>query len=100
MTWKKGQSGNPAGSPKREDCLTTYLREYIKGADGKDRKKRYRKFVEKVYAQAMEGDRVSQKYIWDRIGGRPSETHIIDTDDGGKFEFIIKREETDTGKSE
>ena len=63
--WEKGQSGNPAGRPKKGEALTDVLRDKV------DKEA----VAEKLISIAMEkGDIVALKYIYDRIDGRPVET--------------------------
>ena len=42
-SWKKGQSGNPKGRPKKADCLTSLLKEEIEKIDPDDKEKRTHK---------------------------------------------------------
>lgn len=71
--WKKGQSGNPNGRPKKGQALTEILAELgnLEGAEGKTRAEL---LAEALWQKALEGDLVAIKYIYDRIDGTPKTT--------------------------
>lgn len=63
--WEPGQSGNPAGRPKKGMALTDILAEKV------DKEA----IAERLIELAMErGDITALKYIYDRIDGKPVET--------------------------
>lgn len=64
-SWKPGQSGNPAGRPKKGETLTDTLRGLV------DRKA----LGEKLVALALEGNVAALKYVYDRVDGMPRQ-HI------------------------
>ena len=75
--FKKGESGNPKGRPKKEVCLTDILREQGELKDveyGGEKITRAEALAKKLYALAMSGDVNAIKYIYDRAEGRPAVT--------------------------
>ena len=78
IQWKKGQSGNPKGRPKKGETLTDLLKEYIVQltdveAGGKVSKVEIKKaFIMKVVQKAInDGDVNCMRMIWDRLEGMP-----------------------------
>jgi ribosomal protein L17 len=75
MPYKKGQSGNPLGRPKKGETPTDLLREKVeipKTAAAKMARKE--KIVEKLISLAEAGDLSALKYLFDRLDGRPKES--------------------------
>ena len=70
--WKKGESGNPRGRPKKKDSLTDALRELLQEACLTDAEKRSwgELFVHSRLRQALKGDAMAAKEIWDRHDGK------------------------------
>ena len=70
--WKKGESGNPRGRPKKKDSLTDALRELLNEACLTDAEKRSwgELFVHSRLRQALKGDAMAAKEIWDRHDGK------------------------------
>ena len=70
--WKKGESGNPKGRPKKQDSLTSLLKEEIKKICPADPEKRTWEelFVRLTLQLAMKGNPTAFKEVWDRIGGK------------------------------
>lgn len=68
MGFKKGQSGNPAGRPKKGEALTDILKAFLDKKDGS--KTRKQQLVERLYDLAMAGEVSAMKYIFDRIDGK------------------------------
>ena len=63
--WEPGQSGNPAGRPPKEQCVTDVLRETVDIQD----------LVNALIEIAIEKkDTVALKYAIDRLDGKPRET--------------------------
>ena len=74
IQYKKGQSGNPKGRPKKEYCLTDILKKQgnIRDVDTGEKKiSRKDAIAQKLWAMAMEGDVNALKYLYDRIDGKP-----------------------------
>ena len=61
--FRKGQSGNPSGRPKKDRGLITALERAV----DKDA------LAERVVSLAMAGDSTLLKYIYDRIEGTPTQ---------------------------
>lgn len=73
MGWKKGESGNPHGRPKKGNTLTEVLLELAELKREGDDKPRKEMLAAKLWDIAIEGDTVAIKYIYDRIDGKPTE---------------------------
>ena len=71
MPFKKGQSGNPNGRPKKGKSLTEAIERGIP----------YDLVVKKLKELVEAGDVAAIKYVCDRVDGRPRETleTIIET---------------------
>ena len=78
--WKPGQSGNPAGS-NRKQRLTAVLHRLL------DKRGQESKFVKVGLAAALEGDFRFWSYLYDRIDGRPP---VAEGDAGEDVEAIIE----------
>lgn len=70
--WKKGQSGNPGGRPKKGICLTTILKDVLRTIHTGDKQKRT--FAELIAiataTQAIKGNPQALKIAWERMEGR------------------------------
>ena len=73
MTWKKGESGNPNGRPKKglawADVLREIADEEVKGKDEKMTK--MDAIARMVFKKAFEGDLGAINILMDRIDGKP-----------------------------
>jgi hypothetical protein len=54
--WKKGQSGNPAGRPKKLQKLETILREELGAIEGEDQEAAIRKIIRNMVKEATSRD--------------------------------------------
>jgi ribosomal protein L17 len=93
MPYKKGQSGNPGGRPKRGETMTDLLREKLEThKTTRDKKTRKEKILEQVITLAEAGDLPAIKYIFDRMDGKPIETIRANLKtDTTNMEKIIKK---------
>jgi hypothetical protein len=64
--WRKGQSGNPKGRPKRSESVTQWIHELSQQVDT-DGMMKGQLVAEAVYAAALSGDMRAAKLILDRI---------------------------------
>lgn len=71
MRWQQGQSGNPAGRPRRGRSLTELLRNYGRGRLVPGGPSRMQELVRVIWERALEGDRYCIKYILEHLEGRP-----------------------------
>ena len=70
--WKKGQSGNPNGRPKKDRCISDILSE--QGLDVTDGKQtNLQLIVSKLYDKAKGGDLKAIDMIFDRLEGKPAQ---------------------------
>jgi hypothetical protein len=70
--FQSGQSGNPAGRPKKGTCLTDILEKKL--TQKKDGIKQRELIADKLIELAIAGDIPAIKYLFDRIDGKPRET--------------------------
>lgn len=109
-TWKKGQSGNPNGPPKKGESLTELMKEYLNGNYGNKEDKPLRKkiFIERVYQLAMKGDPTCMRMMWSYMDGLPVQKIEADVKYGKmsdeeiqeKLEGFIDEFDINTGESE
>jgi len=75
--WKPGQSGNPAGRPKKGECITEILREFAERVEDGDELPRKHRLCERMWNLALHSDSKEANwiacYIIDRIDGKPRE---------------------------
>ncbi len=89
-SWKKGQSGNPKGRPRKADCLTSLLKEEIEKIDPDDQQKRTHKelIVIATMALAKKGNATALKEVWERMDGRT--TNKIEIQDSPNAMLLAK----------
>jgi hypothetical protein len=77
--WKPGQSGNPKGRPKKEDSLTSLLKEEIEKLCPADRENRtWKELVVRATLQlAMKGNGTALKEVWGRHDGKIPQTENL-----------------------
>lgn len=80
--FKKGQSGNPNGAPKKEHSITQTIRDMM------DEKPEIKKALGgKILEMAMKGDITAMKTLWNYIDGMPTQQTEIE----GKMVIEIVR---------
>ena len=85
-SWKKGQSGNPNGRPKKGYSITEWFREMldskpdVKDAIGKS-----------IMKKALEGDTAAQKMVWQYMDGMPSQNLELTGKNGEDIKFVVTR---------
>jgi len=100
--WKKGVSGNPRGRPKKQNSLTTLLREEIAKICPADREKRTWKelLVRATLQLAMKGNATALKEVWERLDGKTLHTGKLQLGgDAGKevrIKVVYQDQEKDT----
>lgn len=80
--FKPGQSGNPAGRPRKPDCLTDALRE-LAGQPGPGGLTHAQRLAAVLWRKAEAGDVRAAALIGDRLEGRPGQRVEVATPDGG-----------------
>ena len=77
--WKKGTSGNPRGRPKKQDNLTSLLKDEIAKICPADREKRtWKELVVRATLQlAMKGNATALKEVWERLDGKTLQTERL-----------------------
>ena len=68
--WKKGESGNYSGRPKKDRALTAALEAAVDKQE----------LADKLVELAMGGDMMAVRYIYDRIEGSPTQRHEVDAE--------------------
>ncbi len=85
-SWKKGQSGNLKGAPKKENSITNLLKEKL----DKD------KFVEKLIELANSGDIRAIQMIYDRSDGKVTDIIKHEGSEDSPIKYIIEVRKLDT----
>ncbi len=90
--WKKGISGNPRGRPKRQDCLTSLLKEEIENICPADRENRtWRELIVRATLQlAMKGNAAALKEVWDRLDGKVMQKEKVELGGADGRKIAIK----------
>ncbi len=87
--FQPGKSGNPGGMVKGSVSLTGLLRKYLAGYAPDQTKQRAQQFIEKIYDQAMAGDKVSQQLIANYVDGKPHTRIELTGADGGSISHVV-----------
>ncbi len=86
--WKKGQSGNPNGRPRKERGLTDELRKQLELRWSDSGRTNRELLVSQLLVVALTGSLDAMKYIFDRFEGRPAQS-LEHTGEGGS-PIVIK----------
>jgi hypothetical protein len=78
--WKKGQSGNPAGRPKREWSMATLIEDALNEIDATSGLNWKQLVVKRLLTLAIGGDMNAIREINDRIDGRAKQSIDISGD--------------------
>lgn len=89
-SFKKNQSGNPKGPPKKEFTKRAFFDAFFSAKDPKTKKTRIEVVLEAYYKNAIEKeDTNTQKHIIDQIYGKAKET--LDANLSGEVNIIINK---------
>ena len=84
-SWKKGQSGNLNGAPKKGYSITAMLKEMLDS----DQDIKY-KLGKVILEKALEGDIAAIKMLWSYIDGLPRQGLEVSTEDAAEVEHIVR----------
>jgi len=91
-TFPKGKTGNPNGRP-REKSLTTQLKEALKQNEKNTGQPYDALLVNRLLERAIsQGDMKAIQMIWERLEGKPKQTHEHSGVDGDPLENSLKVE--------
>jgi len=76
VTYKKGQSGNPRGRPKKGHAMADALRVAL-GKRCDDGKIKRRALAEKVVEMALDGNTEAIKLVFERMDGKVAQTNVL-----------------------
>jgi hypothetical protein len=80
--FRKGQSGNPGGRPKKAESPTAELRRILQMIDESSGKRNSTRVAEMLLAAALKGNIEAIKYIFGRVDGKPVEQQPEGASDG------------------
>ena len=72
--WKKGESGNPNGAPRKENSLNNLLRERLEDIDPDQERSNKDIIADALVALAKTGNLAAIERVWDRIEGKPHQS--------------------------
>ncbi len=73
MTWRKGQSGNPNGRPRKNKAMSEELHRLLQRQSPGKKETNLQVITAKLMALAEAGRLDAIKYICDRLEGRPAQ---------------------------
>lgn len=86
--FKKGQSGNPNGRPKKGYSITEWFREMLNSnPDVRDA------IGKSIVKKALEGDSSAQRLVWNYMDGQPEIKGEIETQITINFHSSLKQDE-------
>ena len=71
--WKKGESGNPNGRPRKNKSLSEELRRVLQERAPDLEQTNLQVIVAKLVEMARDGDKDILRYVFDRLEGRPAQ---------------------------
>ncbi len=99
--WKKGESGNPKGRPKKQDSLTSLLKEEIEKICPADPEKRTWKelIVRRTLQLALKPNSTAFKEVWERHDGKTLQTGKLQLGDadGKQIKITVVYEKDEKG---
>ena len=102
--WKKGVSGNPRGRPKKQDSLTSLLREEIEKICPADREERtWKELVVRATLQlAMKGNATALKEVWERLDGKILQTGKVQWEgpEGNQIQIQVVYKDDGNGRAQ
>lgn len=94
-SFKRGQSGNPHGRPKKEQAISEFLRDFLnkKVTNERTGEKITRKelFVRRIFDSAMRGDTSAARLIWNYVDGPPKEQPIQEVDTNDEILLMLRK---------
>lgn len=93
--WKKGQSGNPNGRPKKDFALNEHIRA-LANLEGDDKKTMLEAVVAKVYDEALDGNMTAVNFLADRILGRPNQAVSVKAESNEPIQVLQIASKVDT----
>ncbi|MEL0173666.1 MAG: DUF5681 domain-containing protein [bacterium] len=93
--WKKGQSGNPNGRPKKDFALNEHIRAFANLEDD-EKKTMLESVVEKVYEEALNGNMQAITFLADRILGKPTQALNVKAESNEPIKVLQIASKVDT----
>ena len=96
--FKKGQSGNPKGRPKKGEAFSERIRKFLSDKNKefaniehlKDCKTREEALLKALYVNAMNGDDKNIKIIFEYAYGKP--VQVNETDLNGELSIVLNKQ--------
>ena len=93
MAWEKGQSGNPNGRPKKDYSINERVRRFFESKEADEETgelvERIDLLIKDTWRNARKGDFQAQRYLMDRLGGRPTEKVEISGDENKPLGIVF-----------